>query len=272
MEKSHNLMNGAEKNGGCMDFKDIRYHKEGPLAWITLDRPETLNAFSTDMLSGFEVAVKDAKEDDSIKVVLLAAEGRAFCAGGNVKEMARGELAGWDMKNYLWNRVHHMLLVLEDLDKPLIAVINGAASGGGFDLTLACDMRVASERATFCASYVRIGLAPGGGGAYRLPRLIGMAKGLEIMLTGRIFDAKTAFDLGVVNRVTPHDSLNEEARALASEIARWPLDAVRMVKRAAYNAAQSSLRGHLDYISSQLALLSLTPEHREAVAKLAKHK
>lgn len=255
-----------------MDFKDIRYHKEAPLAWITLARPETLNAFTPDMLSGVEEAVKDAQADDSIKVMLLAAEGRAFCAGGNVKEMARGELMGWDMKNYLWNHVHRLLLTLEGADKPVIAVINGAASGGGFDMTLACDLRVASERATFCASYVRIGLAPGGGGAYRLPRLIGMAKALELLLSGRLIDAQAAYDMGILNRVTPHDSLNEEARALALEIAQWPLTAIRMVKRAAYNGTLSSLRGHLDYISSQLALLTLTPEHQEAVEKLATHK
>jgi len=251
-----------------MPLKDIEYRKETDLAWITLARPETRNAFTLDMLASVALALQDAKADDTVKVILLAAQGESFCSGGNVKDMANGELAGWEMKNYLWNHVHRLLLTMEDIDKPVIAVINGAAAGGGLDLTLACDMRVASERATFCASYVRLGLAPGGGGAFNLPRIIGMPKAMELLLTGRFFDAAEALALGVVNHVTPHDDLQEKARELAREIARWPLPAIRMIKRAACNGSYTSFRAHLDYISSQLALLSQTPEHRQELERL----
>ena len=249
-------------------LKDIEYHKKTHLAWIVLARPETRNAFTPDMLSSVGSALEDAKTDDGVKVVLLAAQGASFCSGGNIKDMARGDLAGWNMKHYLRNHVHRLLLKMEDIDKPIIAVINGAASGGGFDLSLACDLRVASEKATFCASYVRLGLAPGGGGAYNLSRIIGMSKALELLLTGRFFNADEALAMGIINHITPHDSLKQSAERLALEIAQWPLPSIRAIKRAAYNATGCSLRAHLDYMSSQLALLSQTPDHQKAVRGL----
>ncbi len=251
-----------------MDLKDIEYRKETDLAWITLARPETRNAFTTDMLDSVAWTLEDAKADDAVKVILLAAQGESFCSGGNVKDMVHGQLVGWEMKNYLWNHVHRFLLTLEDIDKPVIAAINGAAAGGGLDIALACDMRIASERATFCASYVHLGLAPGGGGAFNLPRIIGMPKALELMLSGRTIDASEALSLGMVNHVTPHDELQGKARDLARSFSQWSLPALRMIKRAAYNGAVSSFRAHLDYISSQLALLSQTPEHRQALDRL----
>ncbi|OPX36473.1 MAG: hypothetical protein B1H12_07005 [Desulfobacteraceae bacterium 4484_190.2] len=248
-----------------MDLPDIIYRKSPPLAFISLNRTATRNAFTYPMMESLCKALKDAKNDPEIKVIILSGEGEAFSAGGNVKDMAEGKLASWDMKSYLWDHVQRTALVLEDMDKPVIASIDGPAFGGGFDLAVLCDLRIASESATFCSSFVRIGLAPGNGGSYFLPRLVGLSKALEILLSGRVIKMDEALRIGLVDRVVPKEELRKETEKYAMEIARRPLASLRMIKRAVYNGLRSDLRGHLDYVSSQLALLTLTEEHREAV-------
>jgi enoyl-CoA hydratase/carnithine racemase len=251
-----------------MELPDIIYQKSAPLAFISLNRPEIRNAFTYPMMDSLCRALKDAKKDPDIKVIILGGEGEVFCAGGNIKDMAEGKLASWNMKRYLWDHVQRVPLLLEDVDKPVIASIDGPAYGGGFDLALACDLRIASERATFCSTFVRIGLAPGDGGAYFLPRLTGLNKALEILLTGRVIKMEEALRIGLVDRVVPVEKLSEETKNYAMEIARWPLASLRAIKRAVYDGLKSDLRGHLDYVSSQLALLAETEEHRKAVRKL----
>jgi enoyl-CoA hydratase/carnithine racemase len=178
--------------------------------------------------------------------------------------MADGRLRSWDMKNFLWEGVHRIVLTMEDLDKPVIAAINGAAMGAGMDMAIMCDLRVCSDRAKLAESYIMMGLIPGDGGAYFLPRLVGVSKALELLLTGDVLTPQDALSLGIVNKVVPHDSLMQEAVKLAEKIAAKPPLAVRMMKRAVYQGQTSTLRAHLDYISSQLSLLSETEDHREA--------
>jgi len=250
-----------------MDLPDIIYEKSDQLAFISMNRPETLNVFTNQMMDSICDALKNAKDDPDINVIILKGEGEAFSSGGNIKDMHEGRLASWDMKHHLWDHVQRVALCLEDMDKPVIASIDGPAFGGGFDLTLACDLRIATERATFCATFVRIGLAPGNGGAWFLPRLIGQSKALDILLTGRVVKADEALKIGLVDRVVPAEMLEKETRGYAEEIACWPIESVRAIKRAVYNGFKSDLRGHLDYMSSQLALLTQTDEHREAVKK-----
>jgi len=168
------------------------------------------------------------------------------------------------MKKFLWEGVHRIIFALEDLDKPIIAAINGAAMGAGLDMAIMCDLRVCSDRAKLSESYILMGLAPGDGGAYFLPRLIGIGKALELLLTGDVLSPQEALEIRLVNRVVPHNRLMEEAIILAEKIASKPPLAIRMMKRAVYQAQTSTLRAHLDYISSQLALLSETQDHQEA--------
>ena len=139
-------------------------------------------------------------------------------------------------------------------------------------MTLACDLRVASERATVSSTFVRIGLAPGDGGAYFLPRIVGLSKALDILLSGRVIKMEEASRLGLVDKVLPVEGFSESVRDYALEMAQWPLSSLRAVKRAVYQGLRSDLRGHLDYISSQQALLSQTEEHREAIKKLLEGK
>jgi enoyl-CoA hydratase/carnithine racemase len=253
-----------------MNMSDVIYQKSGPLAIISLNRVDKKNAFSGAMLDSLLSTLEDAGGDLKIKIIILRGEGNTFCAGGDIMEMAEGKLTSWTMKNYLWEQVQRVPLLIENIDKPVIASIDGSAYGAGFDLALACDIRIASERATFCAAYVRLGLAPGDGGAYFLPRIVGLSKALDILLTGRVISMKEAQALGLIDVLVPADALREKTEQYALDIAQWPLAALRAIKRAVYQGLKSDLKTHLDYISSQLALLSETREHLEAVKRLAR--
>jgi enoyl-CoA hydratase/carnithine racemase len=240
------------------------YQAVDHVAVITLNRPDVKNAFSPEMISLWKEGLVRAKEDDRIRVVVVTGAGDTFCSGGDIRDMAEGRLQSWDMKRFLWDGVHRIVLALEDLDKPVIAAINGAAMGAGMDMAIMCDLRVCSDRAKLAESYIMMGLVPGDGGAFFLPRLVGVSKALELLLTGDVINADEALRLGIVNRVAAHDRLMDETLALAEKIGSRPPLAVRMMKRAVYQGLASSLRAHLDYISSQLSLLSETSDHQEA--------
>ena len=247
-----------------MSKPHVLYEVKDHIAVITLNRPDFKNAFSPEMITLWNQFLINAGADDDVRVIILTGKGDTFCSGGDIREMADGKLRSWDMKNFLWGGVHRIVLTLEDLDKPVIAAINGAAMGAGMDMALMSDIRVCSDRARLAESYITLGLVPGDGGAYFLPRLAGVSKALELLFTGDVIGPKEALELGIVNRVVPHERLMEETLALAERIAsRSPL-AIRMMKRAVYQAQTSTLRAHLDYISSQVALLSETSDHKEA--------
>ncbi len=247
-----------------MSEPHLLYRMEGNIAILTINRPEAKNTLSPEMLTLWRQFIEEAKADHNVRVIIVTGKGDTFCSGGDIRDMAEGRLRSWDMKKFLWEGVHRIVLALEDLDKPIIAAINGAAMGAGLDMAIMCDLRVCSDRAQLSESYIRMGLAAGDGGAYFLPRLIGIGKALELLLTGDVLSPQEALEIGLVNRVVTHDCLMEEAMILAEKIAGKPPLAVRMMKRAVYQAQTSTLRAHLDYISSQLALLSETQDHQEA--------
>ncbi len=242
----------------------VLYEVKDNVAVITLNRPRAKNAFSTEMITLWNEYLKSARDDKNVRVIIVTGKGDTFCSGGDIQDMADGKLRSWDMKSFLWEGVHRIVLSLEDMDKPVISAINGAAMGAGMDMAIMCDIRICSDRARLAESYINIGAVPGDGGAYFLPRLTGISKALELLLTGDVINPEEALELGIVNRVVPHDHLMEEAFKLAEKIAEKPPLAVRMIKRAVYQAQTSSLRSHLDYISSQLALLTETEDHMEA--------
>ncbi len=242
----------------------VLYELNDHIALITLNRPETKNAFSPEMIKLWREYLEKAKADDDVRVIVVTGKGDTFCSGGDIKDMADGKLKSWDMKRFLWDGVHRIVLTLEDLDKPVIAAINGAATGAGMDMAIMCDIRVCSDRARLAESYIMMGLIPGDGGAYFLPRLVGVSKALELLLTGDMLNAEEALQMGIVNRVVRHDNLMEETLKLAEKIAERPPLAVRMMKRAVYQGLTSTLKLHLDYISSQMSLLSETEDHVEA--------
>ena len=242
----------------------LLYETEDHIAKIILNRPEAKNAFSPEMITLWREALERAQVDRNVRVIVVTGKGDTFCSGGDIRDMAEGKLRSWNMKNFLWEGVHRIVLALEDTDKPVIAAVNGVAMGAGLDMAIMCDLRVCSDKARMAESYIMMGIVPGDGGAYFLPRLVGIGRALELLLTGRVIGAKEALEIGLVNRVVSHEKLMEETMSLAREIAGKPPLAARMIKRAVYQAQRSDLRSHLDYISSQLGLLSETQDHQEA--------
>lgn len=247
-----------------MSQPHVLYRVERNIAIITLNRPEAKNVFSMEMITLWRQFLEEAKADANVRVLVVTGKGDTFCSGGDIRDMAEGKLRGWEMKKFLWEGVHRIVLTLEDLDKPVIAAINGAAMGAGLDMAMMCDLRICSDRAKLSESYILLGLVPGDGGAYLLPRLVGLGKALELLFTGDLLNPQQALAIGLVNRVVPHEQLMEETIALSEKIANKPPLAIRMMKRAVYQAQTDTLRSHLDYISSQLALLSETQDHQEA--------
>ena len=231
-------------------------------------KPERMNAFTFEMIDAWTAALQQCRTDDAIKVVLLTGAGSAFCSGGDIVEMGdRLQHTPEQRKNELFNRIERIPLALEDLDKPVIAVVNGVATGAGMDMALMCDIRYAAKSARFAETYVKVGLVPGAGGAHFLPRLVGVSKALELFLTGDFLDADEALRLGIVNKVFPDETLLEEVEKIARRMAKAPSLTLRMTKRAIYQGMRNDLRTNLDLISSHYAVITASQEHRDLVHK-----
>jgi enoyl-CoA hydratase/carnithine racemase len=245
----------------------LRLEIDGAIATITLNRPERMNAFTWEMIDAWAEALAECRTNEAISVVIVTGAGKAFCSGGDIGEMKnRSGRTPLERKTELESHVHKIPLLLEALDKPVIAAINGAATGAGLDLALMMDLRIAAESARLGETYVKVGLVPGAGGAWFLPRLVGTAKALELFWTGDIIDAREAERIGLVNKVVPDAELMAATRALARKIAEAPPLSVRFIKRAVREGLRSDLRSALDLISSHYAVAASSADHREAVA------
>ncbi len=221
-------------------MSDLLYEVKDKIATITLNRPDKLNAFTGSMIDAWARALAEAQADDNVNVVIVTGAGRAFCSGGDVGRMRQGEPSALDGKNSLWEGVHRVPKTLEAMDKPVIAMVNGLAVGAGMGMCVMCDMRVAAESARFSTGYVRVGLVPGDGDTYFLPRLVGAAKALELLWTADFIEAPEAHRLGIVQRVVPDAQLREVTYALARQIADGPQIPMRMIKRLVYQSASST--------------------------------
>lgn len=249
-----------------MTEQDIIYTKEQGIAKITMNRPDRMNAFSEEMTQGIMTAITEMKQDDSLRVLIITGTGRAFSSGGDVKAMAGrlDEEKGADESRRLFGReLAPIPMALAGLEKPTIAAVNGVAVGGGFDLALACDIRIASDRARFSEVFIRRGLIPAMGGTYFLPRLVGIDHACELIWTGDMIDAAEAERIGLVTRVVPHDELEAAAWELALKLAKGPPLAIRVAKRAIYKGLTQDLATALEYIQPLLMALRQTEDHAE---------
>jgi enoyl-CoA hydratase/carnithine racemase len=244
---------------------DLLYEVKDRIATLTLNRPERLNAFTGPMIDRWAWALTEAQRDPDVSVVVVTGAGPAFCAGGDVARMGQGEPTPLDHKNMLWEHIHRVPKALDAMDKPVIAMVNGVAVGAGMGMALMCDVRIASTAARFSTGYVRVGLVPGDGDTYFLPRLIGTARALELLWTADFVEAAEAERLGIVNRVVVPERLAEEVYALARRIADGPQVPIRMIKRLVYQSLRLDLRTHLDLVSSHMAVVRPTEDHKEGV-------
>jgi enoyl-CoA hydratase/carnithine racemase len=246
---------------------DLEYTAADGIGTILLNRPHRKNAFTLDMIDTWAQALRDARTDPDVRVVVLTGAGDAFCSGVDLDRRQDATPATpLERKENLTERIHRIPFALEDLDKPVIAAINGVAVGAGMDMALMCDMRIMARSARLSEGYVRVGLVPGDGGCYYLPRLVGTAKALELLLTGDFIDAEEAGRLGIANHVVDDADLAGAVDTLARKIADGPPVAIRTIKRAVYQSARSDLRTALDLISSHMAVVTSTEDSAEALA------
>jgi enoyl-CoA hydratase/carnithine racemase len=251
----------------------VRVERTGDVVVWTIDNPEQRNPISDEAtIEALENAVRAADRDHSIRVAILTGAGTAFSAGGNVKHMRdkAGMFGGApaDLRQAYRHGIQRIPKALYHCEIPTIAAVNGPAIGAGCDLALMCDMRIAATTATFAESFVRLGLIPGDGGAWLLPRAVGMARASQLAFTGTAIDAATALDWGMVNEVVEPDRLLDTAHRLAAEIAVNPPHALRMTKRLLREGQQQSLETLLELSAAMQALTHHTADHDEAVAAM----
>ena len=255
------------KRGRCPVSDEIRLEVADRVATVTLNRPERRNAFTRSMIDAWAAALADCRAREDVHVVVVTGAGKAFCSGGDIQELMGEGLArsAAEQRALIGEHVHRIPLTLADTDKPVIAAINGAAIGAGLDLALAMDLRFAAASARFAETYVKVGLAPGAGGAHWLPRLVGTAKALELLWTGDAIDAAEAARIGLVNGVWPDEALMERTMDYARRLADGPTLAVRAIKRLVRDGAGGDLRAGLDRAAATYGVLGGSADHREAV-------
>ena len=244
----------------------VLFEVEGGVATLTMNRPDKLNAFTDEMLRGLVAALDECDERDDVRATILTGAGRGFCSGGDIGGMgAQSDCRPHVTKSRIWRDIQAFPKRAARFEKPLIAAVNGAAVGGGMDLALACDIRIAAKSVRFAETYARIGLLPGGGGGYFLPRLVGKARALELLWTADFIDADTALEIGLVNHVYADDCLMTEAVKLASRIAAMPPLSIRLIKRTVNQGLDADMTTVLDLVSSHIAIARAGPDHAEAI-------
>lgn len=251
----------------------IEIRRDDDIVTWTLNRPETRNVISEpEMVRAFEDAIAAVNADRTARVVVLAANGPAFSSGGNVKHMRdRAGMFGGapaELRDGYRQGIQRIPKALYHCEVPVVAAVGGPAIGAGCDLALMCDMRIASTAATFAESFVRLGIIPGDGGAWLLPRAVGPARAAEMAFTGDAVDAATALEWGLVSRVVDPEDLLPAAYALAGRVAANPPQALRMTKKLLREGQHQSLESLLELSAAMQALAHNTRDHQEAVAAM----
>lgn len=235
---------------------------------LTLNRPEVLNALTMGMMQGIAEALKRASTDKSIKVVIITASGRAFCAGADLGDLKRRQsVKTFSLGDELRDRFNPLIAQIRKLEKPVIGAINGLAAGAGASIILAADLKICAEKTTFLNAFARVGLVPDSGMTYSLPRFLGYSKALEHMWLAKPVTAEQALACGLVNKVVPAEFVLAEAQAMAAELVKMPPLSVALTKRAVNRSLEaSSLDEQMEYEASLQEILGRTKDHAEGVA------
>jgi 2-(1,2-epoxy-1,2-dihydrophenyl)acetyl-CoA isomerase len=241
---------------------EVESERDGGVMTIRLNRPDVLNAFNASMHAAFATALKDAR-DPGVRAVVLTGAGRAFCVGQDLREFR--EEAG-DIAGRLRDTYHPNILALRSLEKPVLAAVNGAAAGAGLSFSFACDLRIASDQASFVPAFVKIGLVPDSGCSFFAAQLLGYARAFEWLATGRKLSAAEAHAWGLVSEVVEDDRLPTRAAELAASLAELPTRGVAMTKRLLDRAATVALGEQLDWEAQLQAAATRTEDFAEGVA------
>lgn len=253
-----------------MKYQSIIVEEREGIATITLNRPDKLNALNEQMVEDLIKAIGDIEENQNVRVLVLTGAGRAFCAGGDVVQVeSQAVKLGSEAARQYGRHWQKIILGLHRLGKPTIAMVNGMAIGGGFDIALACDMRVGSENARFIVGYTRVGVIPDLGGTWLLPRIIGMAKAAEFIFTNDPMEAKEAERIGVLNRLVPASELESKTMELARKIAKGPPIAIRLDKLQLYKGLETDLETALEFEIACATIALASNDYREALAALS---
>ncbi|WPU66366.1 enoyl-CoA hydratase-related protein [Peredibacter starrii] len=250
-------------------FEDLLVEKKKHTLWITLNRPEASNAYSTGMVKALVEVLRFADIDNEIRAIVITGAGKNFCAGGDVKAMKgkSGMFAGGsnELRETYQAGIQQIPATIVNLKTPVIAMVNGAAVGAGCDLAAMCDMRIASEEAVFAETFAKVGLVPGDGGAFFLTRLIGFGKAMEMFLTCKMISATEAKNIGLVNQVVLPNDLKNRTEELADHLATLPPIALQMTKKAVIHSYQNDLNSHLELMAAYQGITQRSSDHFKAL-------
>ena len=247
-----------------MKFENVLVEREDTIAVLTINRPDKLNALNDETIAELGAALVELENDDGIRVVILTGAGdKAFVAGADIKELSTLNALQGVAKS---ERGQVLMFTMANMNKPVIVAINGFALGGGCELAMAGDIRIASDKAKLGQPEINLGIIPGYGGTQRLPRLVGKGKALELLLTGRMIDAPEALAMGLVDRVVSHGELMNEARRLAREIAAKAPIAVGLIKKCVYVGLETDLKSGCTFEATQFGAVCTTEDMAEGTA------
>lgn len=249
--------------------EELLFEIENGVATITINRPEKRNSFTDEMVGDWVTFLEECRTRDDVRVVVLTGTEATFSAGGDTTKFgSKSELPPLAAREGMVSHTQALARKIAEIDIPVIAAINGTAVGGGMDVALMCDVRLATSSARFTETYARVGLLPGVGGAYFLPRLVGPATALDLFWTARWVTAEEALNLGIVNHVYEDHAFRDKVKAYAEQIAEAPPLSIRFIKRLVYQSLRTDLASHLDTLASHIALIRTSDDHKEAIAAM----
>ena len=249
------------------EFENVILSREKSVATVTLNRPKVLNAMSPELIHDLNEALGLIAKDDSVRAVIINGAGSSFCAGGDIEKdvIPNSRMRPFEYKEHI-NKYFSAILQIAWIEKPVIAALKGYAVGGGFDLAMACDIRIAAQGARIGNAYMRMGILPELGGIYFLPRLIGLGNAKLLLFTGDFVTAEEAYRLGLVEKVVPEEELEKTAGELAEKLAGGPTKAIALTKLAVNKSLNLDLETSTEYCHNLAFGLFQTEDHGEAVA------
>lgn len=243
------------------EFTTIRYEEKNSVAWITLNRPDAFNSFTPEMNKEITRALRQVNRNDNVRCVVFTGEGRAFCAGQDIKTVDEDT----DYSALLREGYHPMVKAIKALEKPTIAAVNGVAAGAGMSLVLATDFRIVKTGASFVSAFMGIGLIPDSGFLYTLPRLVGYAKALEIATLDKPISAEQAIELGLATQLIDSDNWDDELETFVERLAKLPTKAYGLIKRYMLDSMNESFKALLDKEAPAQQTAALTDDHQEGL-------